>query len=464
MSQEKISAKVLFAIFATGILSFCGVAGETAMNITFPILMKEFEINTATVQWVTTIYLLVVACVVPLSAYLKRSFKMKSIFLVGNLLSVLGVLIDFLAPSFGFVVLGRLVQGMGVGFALPLMFNIILEQVPKRKIGLMMGVGTLITAIAPAIGPTVGGLLTANFGWRSIFLVQFPILLASLVAGLRSIKQISKIKRETLDIMSLLAIIASFLGLILGIHGLADHAFFSFSVLGWLVIGTLGLVLLVWRSNRIETPIINLAILKNHLLTGHVLAFFTFQLGSLAMSFLLPNYVQLVNHSSTTLAALMLLPGAIIGAGFAPFSGLILDKLGARIPILLGATLILLAHFHFTLFGLKLTNGLILIFYMIFMTGMGLAFGNIMTNGQKQLSLEEQPDANAIFNTLQQFAGAVGTTLASLIVAMSQANQKMDFTQATAKGSRNGFMVLFALGIFQLLLLFWVVGKENETN
>ena len=464
MSQDKISAKVLFAIFATGILSFCGVAGETAMNITFPILMKEFEINTATVQWVTTIYLLVVACVVPLSAYLKRSFKMKSIFLVGNLLSVLGVLIDFLAPSFGFVVLGRLVQGMGVGFALPLMFNIILEQVPKRKIGLMMGVGTLITAIAPAIGPTVGGLLTANFGWCSIFLVQFPILLASLVAGLRSIEQISTVKRETLDIMSLLAIIASFLGLILGIHGLSDHAFFSFSVLGWLVIGFLGLVLLVWRSNQLETPIINLAILKNHLLTGHVLAFFTFQLGSLAMSFLLPNYVQLVNHSSTTLAALMLLPGAIIGAGFAPFSGLILDKLGARKPILLGAALILLAYFHFTLFALKLTNGLILIFYMIFMTGMGLAFGNIMTNGQKQLSLEEQPDANAIFNTLQQFAGAVGTTLASLIVAMSQANQKMDFTQATAKGSRNGFMVLFALGIFQLLLLFWVVGKENETN
>ena len=94
----------------------------------------------------------------------------------------------------------------------------------------------------------------------------------------------------------------------------------------------------------------------------------------------------------------------------------ILDKLGARKPILLGAALILLAHFHFTLFALKLTNGLILIFYMIFMTGMGLAFGNIMTNGQKQLSLEEQPDANAIFNTLQQFAGAVGTTLASLIV------------------------------------------------
>ena len=350
---------------------------------------------------------------------------------------------------------------MGVGFALPLMFNIILEQVPSRKIGLMMGVGTLITAVAPAIGPTVGGLLTAHFGWRSIFLVQFPILLASLIAGLRSIEQKSEVKRESLDILSLLATIFLFLGLILGLHGIADHAFFSFSVLGWLLIGILGLAILIWRSTTLENPIINLSILKNRKLTGHIIAFFSFQLSSLAMSFLLPNYVQLVNHSNTTLAALMLLPGAIIGAGFAPFSGIILDKMGARKPILIGASLIVLAQLLFSLFGLSLSNTLILAFYMIFMTGLGVAFGNVMTNGQKQLSLDQRADANAIFNTLQQFAGAVGTTLASLIVAMSQANHKIDFAQATAQGSRNGFMVLFALAIFQLLVLFSVVKKDD---
>ena len=437
------------------------MAGETAMNITFPVLMKAFSVNTSTVQWVTTIYLLVVACVVPLSAYLKRSFKMKTIFLVANLLSILGVLIDFIAPSFSFVVLGRLVQGMGVGFALPLMFNIILEQVPSRKIGLMMGVGTLITAVAPASGPTVGGLLTAHFGWRSIFLIQFPILFASLIAGLRSIEQKSEVKRESLDILSLLATIFLFLGLILGLHGVAEHAFFSFSVLGWLLIGILGLVILIWRSTTLENPIINLSILKNRKLTGHIIAFFSFQLGSLAMSFLLPNYVQLVNHSNTTLAALMLLPGAIIGAGFAPFSGIILDKMGARKPILIGASLIVLAQLLFSLFGHSLSNTLILAFYMIFMTGLGVAFGNVMTNGQKQLSLDQRADANAIFNTLQQFAGAVGTTLASLIVAMSQANHKIDFARATAQGSRNGFVVLFVLAIFQLLVLVSVVKKND---
>lgn len=186
---------------------------------------------------------------------------------------------------------------------------------------------------------------------------------------------------------------------------MADHAFLSFSVLGWLVLGILGLVLLVWRSMKLENPIINLAILKNGRLTGHIVAFFTLQLGSLGMSFILPNYVQLVNHSNTTLAALMILPGAIIGAGFAPFSGIILDKMGARKPILIGASLIVLAQLLFTLFGLSLSNTLILVFYMIFMTGLGVAFGNIMTNGQKQLPLDQRADANAILipsNNLQE--------------------------------------------------------------
>ena len=96
-----------------------------------------------------------------------------------------------------------------------------------------------------------------------------------------------------------------FLGLILGLHGVADHAFVSFSVFGWLLIGILGLVLLIWRSTTLDKPIINLSILKNRKLPGHIIAFFSFQLGSLAMSFILPNYVQLVNHSNTTSAALM---------------------------------------------------------------------------------------------------------------------------------------------------------------
>ena len=91
MNGQKISKKLLGAILATGLLSFYGVIVETAMNITFPTLMKTFHVNTATVQWMTTIYLLVVAMVVPLSAYIKRSFKTKSAFLTANFLFMIGL-------------------------------------------------------------------------------------------------------------------------------------------------------------------------------------------------------------------------------------------------------------------------------------------------------------------------------------------------------------------------------------
>ncbi|WP_205401878.1 MFS transporter [Streptococcus lutetiensis] len=463
MSEEKISAKVIRAIVGAGMLSFCGVVVETAMNITFPTLMKEFGINTSTVQWMTTIYLLVVASVVPLSAYFKRSFKTKAVFVVANLLFIMGVLIDIVAPSFAVLLFGRVVQGAGVGIALPLMFNIILDQVPMRKIGTMMGVGTLITAVAPAVGPTFGGLVASNLGWRFIFVLLIPLLLISLLLGVTSIEQKNEVARERLDTISVLAILCLFIGLILGINNLAEYAFFSAPVLISLLVGILGLIVLVKRSLKLDQPIVDLAVLKNYKFTGHVVAFFLFQIINLGMSFLIPNYVQLVNGSTSTVAGLLVFPGALLGACFAPFSGNILDRLGAKKPIIFGVTLLTMALLLFSIFGLHLPNIWVAFFYIFSMAGTGIAFGNIMTNGQKQVSLEERADANAIFNTLQQFAGAVGTTIASLIVALSQSDTSICYVEATARGSRNAFVILLILTVILLGILLRVVdGKQKE--
>jgi len=153
---KKVDLKLILAVIAAGLLSFCGVIVETAMNVTFPVLMRQFSINTATVQWLTTAYLLVVAIIVPISSFLKRRFRTKTLFVTANLLFMAGLLIDASAANFDSLVLGRIIQGLGTGIALPLMFNIILDWVPDQQKGMLMGVGTLITAIAPALGPTFG--------------------------------------------------------------------------------------------------------------------------------------------------------------------------------------------------------------------------------------------------------------------------------------------------------------------
>jgi len=145
MKQEKISRKTVGAVTATGILAFCGVLISTAMNVIFPVLSKEFQVDIAVIQWLTTIYFLVLAIIVPLSGFLKQSFKNKSLFLVAIGLFIAGIILNAFASSFVLLLIGRVVQGIGTGIALPLMFNIILEQVPSGKLGMMMGVGTMIS-------------------------------------------------------------------------------------------------------------------------------------------------------------------------------------------------------------------------------------------------------------------------------------------------------------------------------
>ena len=174
--QKQVDLKLIVAIVAAGLLSFCGVIVETAMNITFPKLMREFSINTATVQWMTTAYLLIVASIVPISAYLKRRFRTKTLFVTANLLFMVGLIVDALATNFPLLVAGRIIQGCGTGIALPLMFNIILDWAPADQKGTLMGVGTLITAIAPALGPTFGGIIVSQLNWHWIFMLLIPVL------------------------------------------------------------------------------------------------------------------------------------------------------------------------------------------------------------------------------------------------------------------------------------------------
>ena len=96
--EKKI--KLLGAIIATGIMSFAGVLIETAMNVTFPTLINQFNLSTSNVQWVTTIYLLVISIIVPISTFLLKQFQIRTLFLAANGLFLAGLLIDFLSPSF----------------------------------------------------------------------------------------------------------------------------------------------------------------------------------------------------------------------------------------------------------------------------------------------------------------------------------------------------------------------------
>lgn len=250
MKEKNI--RLIPAVLATGIMSFSGVLIETAMNVTFPTLIHQFELSTALVQWVTTIYLLIISIMVPFANYLLKNYSIRRLFVAANLFFIIGLIIDFWSPSFSVLLLGRLLQGISTGIALPLMFHIILTFTPMHKRGTMMGVGTLTTSIAPAIGPTYGGLLTSALSWHYIFLFLVPVLVVSMVTGLAAIPKMP-IKRTThLDFLGLIGVGLLFSGLLLFLNQLG-----SWFSLVYLAVGLFGFILLSVKPRRASVSAIN---------------------------------------------------------------------------------------------------------------------------------------------------------------------------------------------------------------
>lgn len=458
-SSDKIPAKAFAAIVATGLMSFCGVIVETSMNIAFPTLMREFGVSTNVVSWMTSIYLLAISIIVPISAILKSSYKTKNLFLTANVLFLLGLIVDAIAPSFVFLLLGRVIQGIATGIALPLMFNIILEQVPKSKIGTMMGVGNLITGAAPALGPTFGGIVINNLGWRWVFYLLIPFIIISLLLGLWGIQQKSELVKQKIDVPSFLLIAIFFSGAIYSFSNLSSGNILE--IVLPLIFVVIAAILLVRRTKSLEHPLLKLDLLKNKYFAATVLGFFLIQMISLGNAFLLPNYIQLTNNSTAMTAGLLVLPAGAVGAIMGPIGGNLLDKHGARNVTLAGVYLMISELAIFAIFSKNMSNIFIMLVYILYMGGMGMILGNVMTYALSRIDKKWVTQGNAILSTVQQFAGAVGTSVTSAIVVVSQNAFHSKAGMPTAIGTQHAFIFLLIVAIIIWALFFKYVKDKH---
>ncbi|MDT2815502.1 MFS transporter [Vagococcus carniphilus] len=444
---------VNLAVLATGMMAFAGVLIETAMNVTFPTLIEQFGITTSQVQWVTTIYLLMISIVVPLSSYLMKNYSKRQLFIASSLFFVAGVLVDAFAFSFTVLLVGRLLQGVATGIALPLMFNIILTKVPIKKRGMMIGIGNLTTSIAPAMGPTYGGILTTTYDWTYIYKLLIPVLIVSTVIGLYAIPKEEQQKTDTINMKAALYLSVMFTGLLF---------FFSHleSPIGWISLA-IGLVggFLFYGSNK-QKALLNLSVFSNKMFTVYLISFLVYQILLLGVSFVLPNFIQIVSDVPASRAGLMMFPGALTGALFAPISGKILDKLGFKKPIGIGI-LFAVAGWLSLIFVIQTGNmTLITMSHVIFMIGVGLSYSNVMTVGLSAIDKSLQDDGNAVFSTLQQFMGAVSTSFVAIIVGLFQKSSS-DYQQGTSTGSKVALICLFILLVISGLSVFKTFTKKE---
>jgi DHA2 family lincomycin resistance protein-like MFS transporter len=462
-NKVKVPAKLAWSVVAACLVSFCGLLTETAENIAFPAIMSTFQVSTETVQWLTTANLLVVAMITPLSAFLQRRFQLKQLFIFGTMCFIVGTVIAIFSPNFALLLFARLIQGIGTGVGVPIAFCIILEQIPFEKVGTYMGYGALVSAAAPALGPTYGGIVNQTLGWRHIFVILIPVLIITLILGIATIEEKHEPEKVPVDIRGIIYIMLTFLGLVYGFANIGAFQKTPAVETAAFVIGIAALILFANHCTKCENPLIDMRIFQNIPFVCHLVAFFLINAIMLGTSFLLPNYLQVALLCESMISGFMLLPGAGLNAVMGPFSGAALDKIGAKLPILTGTVLMTVGIALFAVFGMKLNTGMVIGFYIIFGIGCGIAFGNTMTVGNLRLPVEQKAYGNTCFNTLMQFAGAVGTSVCAALVASSQMqDNSLRYEVKTAAGSTHSFIFLLILALVCLMLQ--IVGfKKYET-
>lgn len=436
---------LLGAVIATGILSFSGVLIETAMNVTFPTLINEFGLSTSKIQWVTTIYLLVIAITIPLSSYFNERFSARKLFLVANLIFLVGVLTNCFSPNFAMLLFGRLLQGVGTGIGLPLMFHLILTKAPLHKRGMMMGIGTLTTSIAPAIGPTYGGIISNSLDWRYIYIFLLPLVVISLVLGLACLPREGAKTPKKLALRPVIALSIMFFAFISALS--AEHLM-TFALL--FIVGLVGAFLFV-QFNRKES-LINLGILQNHRFVALIFSLLVYQALLLGLSFVLPSFIQVSAGFSSSVAGLFMFPGALIGAVLAPISGKVLDQIGARKPITTGLILAALGLALLFVFLPTKSLALLLVAHIVLMLGLGISYSNLMTCSLSTLATDQLSDGNALVNTLQQFIGAVATAVVATTLSIFQGLN--GFKVGTSHGTSIILALFFILIIVSLIVSF----------
>ena len=296
-----------------------------------------------------------------------------------------------------------------------------------------------------------------------IFVALAPGLLFSLATGIYAIRQSSPYGPRAFDFSGLGCLAVAFSCLLL----LCSYAS-SLPLLPCLGLVALGL-LAVGIFLRQETcllqqgkaPLLNLDVFHSASFDGAVLALVLVQFLCLGIGFLLPNYAQLVLRTDPFSAGCILLPGCLVGAALAPVSGRLYDRLGAAKPLLVGSLCILLSLVGYNLvlgstgiLGLTLT-----LVYVIFTVGQGLSAGNILTYAMGQLPEAIQPDGNAVCNTMQQLAGAVGTAVAALVAAGQQTGS--DLSAGTSLGTAHAFLLLLVLALCQGACIVWALKKRG---
>lgn len=397
--------------------AFIAFLNNTLLNIALPSIMTELQINTATVQWLTTGFMLVNGILMPATAFLIEKYSVRRLFLVAMSLFTFGTIIAGMAHTFPILLSGRLLQASGSAIMMPLLMNVMLVSFPVEKRGTAMGVFGLILMSAPAIGPTLSGWIIEHYDWRMLFHFVTPIAVTIFMLGFFMLKDKKGKVDIKLDIFSLIISSIGFGGLLFGFSSAGNMGWGNPIVFGTITIGFISLVIFIVRQNRLAKPMLDFHVFKYPMFALSSTISIVVNMSMFSGMLLIPIYVQSLRGFSPMEAGLLMLPGALANAFMSPITGRLFDKFGGRALAIVGLSITVVTTYLFGKLTFETSYNYLVILHAIRMFGMSMVFMPVSTNGLNQLPRRFYPHGTAMNNTLNQVSAAIGTAL--LITLMS---------------------------------------------
>ncbi|MCM3884352.1 DHA2 family efflux MFS transporter permease subunit [Frankia sp. R82] len=429
----------------------------TIVNVGISTLGARFDASLATVEWVTTGYLLAVALAIPLAGWATVRFGAKRMWLLGLSLFLVGSALCAAAWNAPSLISFRVVQGLGGGMVDPIMMAVVADAAGPARIGRVMGLISFPITLGPVLGPVVGGLLLENLAWEWMFLVSVPFAVAAIVLAILVLPPDPPRDATPvpLDALGMATLCPGFAALVFALSQAGSHGFSSIRVLAGLLVGTV--LFVVYAAHALRTaaiPLLDLRLFASRAFAAAITVMFLVGGGLFSLLFLLPLYYQQVHGHTVLESGLLLAPlglGAMIGM---PVAGNLADRMGARVLVPTGALLVCAGALLFTRSDAGTSQVPLTIAQLAIGFGLGLVGAPTMGSVYRTVPPTTVAAATGAVFILNQLGASLGVSVVALILQDGGVH-----TAATTASFGHAFWWPFAAGLVVFAAGFLLPGR-----
>ncbi|VXC26097.1 DHA2 family efflux MFS transporter permease subunit [Nocardioides sp. AX2bis] len=396
--------------------TFIVLLNEMLLGVALPTLIQDLDISATTGQWLTTGYLLILAVLIPATGFVMRKFHLRTIYLTSMSLFALGTAMAAVAPGFGLLFTGRVVQAIGTAVFLPLLMSTTMRLVPAARQGSVMALVVVVTAAAPAVGPAISGLVLSQLGWRWLFIAMLPIALAGLALGAAKLRNITTPEPVRLDLLSLALSALGFGALVFGLASIGESLSGHTVVSPWipLVVGVLGVAAFVLRQRQLQRDAAALLDMRIFAVRGFAvpaLAMLALTMTAFGTAVIFPLLLNNVRGLSSLEIGLFLVPGGVTIAVMSAIGGRIYDRVGPRPLVTPGAVIVAASLWFLSQVSATTSTWTLLAAYILMFVGQALMWSPLTTAALSALPEHLYPHGSAAFGAIQQLGGAAGAAV-----------------------------------------------------